>query len=259
MSYMCHGCRHRYPKDSSLHGHLNQRPQCRTAHGDFLQRQQQAYAANQPLVDPDDPEQWVPSDLDDPEPTKDALMQDPNTFDGGRLPELDRPGLFLIDESNKRTRSGTINRFSLIKAEIRPFPDAAKVIRRNQPTPWEVHVSPQFNHNIIIECIGELRVCNSDCNLVHNFERFCCCGPLADYALILWLIMATSILACCCGPLADYTLTSPDSAVDYGYIDSSLLVCGLNQNHNSEGEVPPEMLHPSQFMFHMILLTKFSC
>jgi hypothetical protein len=144
MSYTCHSCLQRFPKDSSLRGHLNQRPQCRTAHTNFLERQRQA---DQTHVDPYDPEQWGPMDLIDPEPSDDAPLYDPNVPTGGRVLEHGGPQ-FFADGSNKRTRSGTINRNSLIKAEHRPFPGAAKVIRKNEPTPWEVQVSLRYHNNI---------------------------------------------------------------------------------------------------------------
>jgi hypothetical protein len=139
MPYICHGCKTLYPKDSSLRGHLNQRPNCLADHNRFLQRQREATAVHQPPVDPNELDQWLPPDLIDPEPLDDAPTGSKNTF-AGRLPVNVEPGLFP-DGSNKRTHSGTINRFSLIKAEHRPFPNAAKVIRRNESTPWEVQVS----------------------------------------------------------------------------------------------------------------------
>ena len=87
-------------------------------------------------VDADDLEQWQPEGLQDPEPHDDFFLQGTH---GGRLPSVEDP--LLADRATKRTRSGTIDRLSLVKAEYRPFPNAAKVIRKGDPIPWEAHVS----------------------------------------------------------------------------------------------------------------------
>jgi hypothetical protein len=100
--------------------------------------QSQIQAGQQIPVDADDPEQWQPEGLQDPEPCDDFYPQDTH---GGRLPS-EEP--LHVDRVMKRNRSGTIDRSSLVKAEYRPFPNAAKVIRKGAPIPWEVHVS--FNN-----------------------------------------------------------------------------------------------------------------
>jgi len=141
MPHQCYGCGSNFTKDSALRGHLNNsRQNCRAMHDRIVRNR--TLAAEQSLVDPNDLEQWQLQGLHDPEPRDDSYPQE---FDGGRFsPDSD---LLPPDRATKRNRSGTIDRSSLVQAEHRPFPNAAKVIRRGQPIPWEVHVSLNILYN----------------------------------------------------------------------------------------------------------------
>lgn len=138
MPYQCYGCGSNFVKDSSLRGHLNSSNSdrnCRKKHDAIIQSQIEA--ARQSPVDLDDPEQWQPNDLHDPEPRDDFYLLDTGH---GRLPSVSEADQLSADRATKRNRSGTIDRQSLVKAELRPFPNAAKVIWKGEPIPWEVHV-----------------------------------------------------------------------------------------------------------------------
>lgn len=103
-----------------------------------MQNRRNAAAISVP-VDPDDPEQWQAPGLDDPEPIDDILPHNPlPPSASGRLQASSE--LLDIDRLSKRTRSGTVTKSSLIKAEQRPFPLAATIIRSGDAIPWELRV-----------------------------------------------------------------------------------------------------------------------
>lgn len=145
MSSVCRGCGESFRQDYLRRKHLALKPVCQAAHDHFIAQLSESQLRD---ADFDDPEQWGPPGLHDPEP-RDDFLPPPDYEYTGRIDDFPVPGSPSTERPSKRTRSGTLDKSSLVKVEIRPFPNAATVIRKKQPIPWEEHVSSHLNIKMI--------------------------------------------------------------------------------------------------------------